>query len=110
MTATPGEGIMGDLRDLVRATLAASGISQASAASRLGLSQKHLSQMLTGRAVLTLPWAERLLDLCGWRLMVSVAPASPTGPATVKAVAGPPAPSRCPVLQPNVGLGRYGGV
>lgn len=63
-----------DLRNLTRATLADAGISQAEAARLLGLSTKHMSQMLTGRAVLTLGWAEQLLALCARRLTVGSAP------------------------------------
>ncbi|WP_327377980.1 helix-turn-helix domain-containing protein [Streptomyces sp. NBC_01216] len=58
------------LRGLVRTALHDAGISQAEAARRLGLSTKHMSHMLTGRAVLTLDWAEQILGLCGRRLTV----------------------------------------
>lgn len=58
------------LRAEVRAALAARGISQASAARQLGLTQKHVSQMLTGRATLTIAWADRILALCGLRLQI----------------------------------------
>ncbi|MER7623899.1 helix-turn-helix transcriptional regulator [Streptomyces sp. NPDC126503] len=59
-----------DLRVIVRTTLHDKGISQAEAARRLGLSAKYMSQMLTGRAPLTLGWAEKILALCGKRLAV----------------------------------------
>jgi hypothetical protein len=59
-----------DLRIQVRAALIASGVSQAEAARQLGLSTKHMSQMLTGRATLTLDWAEHIVDLCGMRLVI----------------------------------------
>ncbi|MGW1160403.1 helix-turn-helix domain-containing protein [Streptomyces sp. NPDC002519] len=62
-----------DLRTQVAAALLANGISQAEAARRLGLSNKHLNQMITGRAVLTIPWAERILALTGMRLVISLA-------------------------------------
>ncbi|MFF7851889.1 helix-turn-helix domain-containing protein [Streptomyces sp. NPDC007910] len=58
------------LRDLVRTALHDKGISQAEAARQLGLSTKYMSQMLTGRAPLTLGWAEKILALCGKRLAV----------------------------------------
>lgn len=61
------------LRTQVRAALSAVSLSQAEAARRLGLSQKHVSQMLTGRAPLSLEWAERLLALCGMRLVITLA-------------------------------------
>lgn len=59
-----------DLRSTVRDALQRAGISQAEAARQLGLSNKHMSNMLTGKAVLTLGWAERLLALCGKRLTI----------------------------------------
>ncbi|MFI9244183.1 helix-turn-helix domain-containing protein [Streptomyces sp. NPDC053086] len=62
-----------DLRTQVAAALLTHGISQAEAARRLGLSNKHVNQMLTGRAVLTIPWAERILALTGMRLVISLA-------------------------------------
>ncbi|MFE9855535.1 helix-turn-helix domain-containing protein [Streptomyces sp. NPDC005780] len=43
-------------------------ISQAEAARQLGLSTKHMSHMLTGRATLTLDWADRILAICGTHL------------------------------------------
>lgn len=64
-----------DLRTAVLIALAQAGISQAEAARQLGLSTKHTNQMLTGRAILTLDWAERLLALCGKRLTIRVAAA-----------------------------------
>jgi plasmid maintenance system antidote protein VapI len=61
-----------DLRIQVKAALLASNISQAEAARRLELSTKHMSQMLTGRAPLTLIWAGRILTLCGMRLVIGL--------------------------------------
>ncbi|QIP87606.1 helix-turn-helix transcriptional regulator [Streptomyces sp. Tu 2975] len=58
------------LRSQVRAALERTNISQAEAARQLGLSTKHMSQMLTGRATLTLDWAERIVALCGMRIVV----------------------------------------
>lgn len=69
-----------DLRVQVRAALAAAGLSQAEAARRLEVSTKHLCQMLTGRAPLTLGWAERLLGLCGKRVVVTVRRRRPNSP------------------------------
>lgn len=60
------------LRTQVRAALAAADISQAEAARQLGVSTKHLCQMLTGRAPLGLDWADRLLDLCGMALLIGI--------------------------------------
>jgi transcriptional regulator with XRE-family HTH domain len=61
-----------ELPDSVRAALKAAGISQVEACRHLGVSEKHLSQMLTGKVALTLPWAERILALCGWRLVIAL--------------------------------------
>ena len=62
------------LHDQVRAVVKASGLKQTWMAERLGVGEKHLSQLLTGRAVLTLEWAERILGLCGMDLEVSIRP------------------------------------
>lgn len=62
------------LRALTWAALRNAGLSQAEAARRLDVSTKHLCQMLTGRAVLTLAWSEALLGLCGQRLTLDTAP------------------------------------
>lgn len=65
------------LRTRVRAALAAARISQAEACRQLGLSTKHMSHMLTGRAPLTLDWAEQIVALCDMRIEILVL----TGPA-----------------------------
>jgi hypothetical protein len=62
------------LRDHVRTALNTAHLSQAEAARQLGCSTKHLSQMLTGQATLTLTWAEGLLGLCGMSLVLDVRP------------------------------------
>jgi plasmid maintenance system antidote protein VapI len=64
------------LRGQIRATIKASGIKQIWIAQQLGVSQKHLSQMLTGRVVLTLDWAQRIAAVCGYRVSVVVEPVS----------------------------------
>ncbi|MCG0061689.1 helix-turn-helix domain-containing protein [Streptomyces tricolor] len=61
------------LRSHVRSALIRAQISQAEAARQLGLSNKHLNQMITGRAPLTLAWAERILALTGMRLVIGLA-------------------------------------
>lgn len=66
-----------DLRTQTRAALIEAGISQAAAARTLGLSAKHMCQMLTGRAHLTLAHAERILALCGMRPVIAVRPMDP---------------------------------
>ncbi|MFF3511560.1 helix-turn-helix domain-containing protein [Streptomyces sp. NPDC001296] len=74
MTDVPAEE---QLRTHVRHALGAAHLSQAEAARQLGLSTKHLSQMLTGRATLTLTWAEGLLGLCGMSLVIDIRPDDP---------------------------------
>ncbi|MGC4925594.1 helix-turn-helix domain-containing protein [Streptomyces sp. DT117] len=80
MTTQPGH----DLRAQVKAALATARMSQAEAARQLDLSAKHMSHMLTGRATLTLDWADRILTLCGMTLAVAAIPdtgqAHPTQP------------------------------
>lgn len=60
------------LRAHVRSTLGRANLSQAEAARSLGISTKHMCQMLTGRATLTLDWADRIVGLCGKRLVITV--------------------------------------
>ena len=67
MTDRPAEE---QLRTHVRAALEAANLSQAEICRQLGLSTKHMNMMLTGKATLTLEWAERIVDLCGMRLVV----------------------------------------
>ena len=61
-----------DLRAQVRAAIVAARISQAEVARRLNLTTKHLSHMLTGRATLTLGWAEAIAAVCGLRIVISL--------------------------------------
>ncbi|GAA3153502.1 hypothetical protein ACFQ0X_43910 [Streptomyces rectiviolaceus] len=58
------------LRAEVRTGLEASGRSQASVARELQVSTKHLNQMLSGRAAMTVWWAARILRVCGMRLAI----------------------------------------
>lgn len=62
------------LVEQVRAAVRASGLKQRWIAGRLNVSDKHLSQLLTGRVPMTLDWAERILALCGMELVVAVRP------------------------------------
>lgn len=62
------------LHQKVREVVKASGLKQTWMADRLGTSEKHLSQLLTGRAVMTLEWARRIVELCGMELVVSIRP------------------------------------
>jgi DNA-binding transcriptional regulator YdaS (Cro superfamily) len=65
------------LRKQVRAALLLSDITQAYAARQLGLSPQHLNQMLTGKATLSLGWAEQILSLCGMRLTLGIEVVAP---------------------------------
>lgn len=62
------------LRTHTRAALQAAGISQAEVSRQLGVSTKHLNQMLTGSATLTLTWAEGILGLAGQRIDIHTRP------------------------------------
>ncbi|MGW0948493.1 helix-turn-helix transcriptional regulator [Streptomyces sp. NPDC002623] len=63
-----------ELNEQVREAVKASGLKQTWMAGRLGVSEKHLSQLLTGRMVMTVYWAQQILNLCGMELVVSVRP------------------------------------
>lgn len=69
---------MADLACSLRAVLGdelrAAGLSQAEAARRLGITAKHMSQMLTGKAQLGLAWADEIAALCGRELLVGSRP------------------------------------
>lgn len=60
-----------DLRAHVRAELAKAKISQAEACRRLGCSTKYMNQMIKGHVPLTIVWAERILALCGKRVVIT---------------------------------------
>ncbi|MFI0822242.1 helix-turn-helix domain-containing protein [Streptomyces sp. NPDC021098] len=60
------------LHEQVRAAVKASGLKQVWIAERLSTSEKHLSQLLTGRAPMSLEWAEQILALCGKRVRIIV--------------------------------------
>lgn len=62
------------LRQLLVGELRSARLSQAEAARRLGLSAKHLNQMLTGRAPLSVEWADQIADLCGRDLLAASRP------------------------------------
>lgn len=60
------------LRELLAAAIKASGRKQVWIAEQLHISQKHLSQMLTGRVELTLGWAQRIAVLCDHRIDIRI--------------------------------------
>jgi transcriptional regulator with XRE-family HTH domain len=65
-------GLAEDVREQIRLALRIAGVCQAELARRLGLSEKHISQLLTGRSAISLDMAERILDAVGYTLVVSV--------------------------------------
>lgn len=70
-----------DLRNQVRNAVHTSGRAQITLAADLGISEKHLSQMLTGRARLTIEWAEKILRACDGDLHITVLPSTLQAPA-----------------------------
>ena len=70
------------LRAEVKAALAAEGLTQAALAATLGMSEKHISQALSGRAGLSLPLAERMLAAMGRRVSVRTVPDTHTPQST----------------------------
>lgn len=71
-----------DIRDSMRAQVKTAvdgtGLSDADVAHHLGLSTRHVSQMLSGQTMLTLGWAEKILALCGQRLEIRAVSAIPS--------------------------------
>ncbi|MFF7190549.1 transcriptional regulator [Streptomyces sp. NPDC008222] len=74
-----GRSALASLPEQVRGAVRESGLKQKWIADRLHVSEKHLSQLLTGRVAMTPEWAERILGLCGMELVVSVRPRSGVG-------------------------------
>ncbi|MFF9309958.1 helix-turn-helix transcriptional regulator [Streptomyces sp. NPDC014748] len=66
----PANVLEDQLRRLARQALADSGLTQAAAARRLGVSTKHLSMMLKGGSTLSLTWADRITQLVGQRISI----------------------------------------
>lgn len=58
------------LRLEVRDCLKAARLSQARAAAALGLTPKHMSQMLTGKSQMSVAWAGRITELTGRELLI----------------------------------------
>ncbi|MFD5848351.1 helix-turn-helix domain-containing protein [Streptomyces chartreusis] len=58
----------------VQMAVKGAGLKRRWIAERLHVSDKHLSQLLTGRASMTLNWAEQILRVCGLELVVKVRP------------------------------------
>lgn len=66
------------MRAQVKAAVEAAGLTDAEVAQRLDVSAKHVGQMLTGKATLTIGWAEKILALCGQRLEIRAVSAIPS--------------------------------
>lgn len=64
------------LRAIVIATLDQQGVKQVELADRIGHSQKHVSQTLTGACGLSLNLASKMLAALGMDLVVSIVPAT----------------------------------
>ena len=62
--------LAGDLRGEILVALHTTGTSQAELARRLHLSQKHVSQVLTGKAALSADLADLMLAAMGRRPVV----------------------------------------
>lgn len=68
------------LRQEVRRAIDEAGLTQRAVAAELGITEQHVSRMLTGKSLLTLEWADRIVTVCGRQL--SVALASPSAGAS----------------------------
>lgn len=62
------------LRSQVRSAIADAGRTQKWVAGQLGISEKHLSRMLTGRIPLTLKWTQEIARITGHTLHVHLTP------------------------------------
>jgi transcriptional regulator with XRE-family HTH domain len=62
------------LRDLITAELDRQGVTQVELATRIGRSQKHVSQTLTGASGLGLNLAERMLAALDMDLVLTIEP------------------------------------
>ena len=60
------------LRELVQTTVHASTKDQVYISQAMGISQKHLSRMLIGKNRMSLDMADRILAVCGKRLVLNI--------------------------------------
>jgi transcriptional regulator with XRE-family HTH domain len=90
---------MSNIRQAIRDELAATGMTQADLAAYLGASEKHVSQILTGRVAGSFGFLAKMAAACG--LVITAqradqAPPVPPGdtnlPAPPAAKGAPPAP------------------
>lgn len=63
-----------ELRADLKRCIRASGLRQHEVAARLGITPKHLSQMLTARCGISLHYARRIAEACGHELMITITP------------------------------------
>lgn len=68
-TTDPGS-LADQIRIEVRVAIAASGLTQAAVARRIGCSQKHVSAMLSGKTRLAIDWADKITQVCGRQLVI----------------------------------------
>lgn len=62
------------LRKSVRCMIRESGLKQSFIAKRLGITEKHLSQLLRSKVQFTIDWAERIVDVCRQPLRLDIEP------------------------------------
>lgn len=60
----------------IRALVEESGLKQIHIAAKLGITPKHMSQLMTGKVTLTVFWAEQIAAVCGRQLDIRIAPIS----------------------------------
>ncbi len=60
------------IRLQVRYAVRDAGHTQVWVARSLGITERQLGEMLTGKALMPLLWAERIADLCGLEIVVSL--------------------------------------
>jgi transcriptional regulator with XRE-family HTH domain len=69
--AAPGTSGLADIKAAIRAELKADGMTQADLAAYMGVSPKHVSQVLTGKVTGSMAFVERMASAVGLSLEVS---------------------------------------
>jgi hypothetical protein len=69
-------------REAIRAALDEDGRTQAWLAEKMRVTQKHMSQILTGKVGLSFDFAERCLAVLGRRLVTTVETPTPSDPTS----------------------------
>jgi plasmid maintenance system antidote protein VapI len=75
LPAPPSERVSDTLRLSLREIVRECGLKQAFIADRVGVTEKHLSQLLLGRVTLTVDWVQRIVDVCRQPLRLDFTPA-----------------------------------